>query len=72
MSRRAAPAGAAVRAAAAEVVARVVEERVAVDDLLAGAAVADRDRALLAALVLGALRWHHRLEWQASRLLARP
>lgn len=72
MSRRAAPAGAAVRAAAAEIVARVVEERVSVDDLLAAAAVADRDRALLAALVLGALRWHHRLEWQASRLLTRP
>lgn len=66
------PAGAAVRAAAADLLARVVEERVAVDEWLPRAAVAERDRALLAALVLGALRWHHRLEWQVTRLLSRP
>jgi 16S rRNA (cytosine967-C5)-methyltransferase len=72
LSRRTAPAGAAVRAAAADLVARVVEERIAVDDWLPAAAVAERDRALLAALVLGALRWHHRLDWQVGRLLARP
>ncbi len=62
-----------MRAAAAELVARVLTERRHADDLLQRAqGVAPHDRALLAALVLGALRWHHRLEWQASRLLARP
>ena len=34
--------------------------------------VAERDAPLLAALVFGALRWHHRLEWQCARLLTRP
>ncbi len=67
-----APAGAEVRAVAARLVACVLDERVAADDLLPGADVADRDRPLLAALVLGSLRWHHRLEWQAQRLLERP
>jgi 16S rRNA (cytosine967-C5)-methyltransferase len=61
-----------VRAVAAELVARVIDERVTLDDLLAGANVAARDQALLAALVFGALRWHHRLEWQAAQLLTRP
>jgi 16S rRNA (cytosine967-C5)-methyltransferase len=61
-----------VRAAAARIVARVVGERADVEEALAAAEVAERDRPLLAALVLGALRWHHRLEWQASRLLTRP
>jgi 16S rRNA (cytosine967-C5)-methyltransferase len=68
----AAPAGAKVRAVAAQLVARVLEERVAADDLLPAAGVAARDQSLVAALVFGALRWHYRLEWQASRLLARP
>ncbi len=67
-----APAGAEVRAVAARLVACVLDERVAADELLPGADVADRDRPLLAALVLGSLRWHHRLEWQAQRLLERP
>jgi 16S rRNA (cytosine967-C5)-methyltransferase len=67
-----APAGAAVRAVAARLVARVLDERVAADDLLPAEGVAARDQPLLAALVLGALRWHYRLEWQAQRLLARP
>ncbi len=59
-----------VRAAAAAVVARVLRERIEADDALAAAraGVAQRDRSLLAALVFGALRWHHRLEWQAARL----
>jgi 16S rRNA (cytosine967-C5)-methyltransferase len=62
-----------VRAAAARIVARVVGERAGVEELLAAAPpVAERDRPLLAALALGALRWHHRLEWQAGRLLSRP
>jgi 16S rRNA (cytosine967-C5)-methyltransferase len=66
------PAGAAVRAVAARLVARVLDERVAADDLLPAQGVTARDQPLLAALVLGALRWHYRLEWQAQRLLERP
>ncbi|HEX5047400.1 MAG TPA: 16S rRNA (cytosine(967)-C(5))-methyltransferase RsmB [Gammaproteobacteria bacterium] len=62
-----------MRAAAARIVARVVRERVAADDALeASPAFPARDASLLAALVYGALRWHHRLEWQAARLLTRP
>lgn len=72
MSRKSTPAGAQVRAAAARVLARVLREHVAADDALEGAAVAARDAALLAALVFGALRWHHRLEWQTRQLLTRP
>jgi 16S rRNA (cytosine967-C5)-methyltransferase len=73
LSRNDAPAGAAVRAAAAKLVARVLDERVAADELLAGdTGIADRDHSLLAALVFGALRWHYRLEWQTARLLAKP
>ena len=66
--------GAAVRAAAAAVVARVLRERSEADDALAAAEleVADRDRALLGALVFGALRWHQRLAWQSARLLTKP
>ena len=69
----AAPAGAEVRAAAARLVARVLVEHISADDALeAEAGVVLRDRSLLAALVFGALRWHHRLEWQAGRLLTKP
>ncbi len=67
-----APAGAEVRAVAARLVAKVLDERVTADELLPAAGVSGRDQPLLAALVLGALRWHYRLEWQARRLLARP
>jgi 16S rRNA (cytosine967-C5)-methyltransferase len=66
------PVGAEVRAAAATIVARVLDERVAADGLLPAPGLAARDQPLLAALVLGSLRWHYRLEWQARRLLARP
>ena len=66
------PAGAEVRAEAARLVARVIDERVPADDLLPAAGIAARDQPLLQALVLGSLRWHYRLEWQAQRLLARP
>ena len=31
-----------------------------------------RDASLLRALCFGALRWHHRLQWQADQLLTRP
>lgn len=62
-----------MRAVAAELVARVLTERRNADEILESAqGVPPHDRALLAALVFGALRWHHRLEWQSSRLLARP
>jgi 16S rRNA (cytosine967-C5)-methyltransferase len=72
LSREPARAGAAVRAVAAQLIARVLDERVAADEVLPTADVAPRDRALLAALVFGALRWHYRLEWQATQLLAKP
>ena len=73
-SRSAGAPGAAVRAAAAAVVARVLRERVDADDALDNAegGVAQRDRALLGALVFGTLRWHQRLEWQTARLLKKP
>ncbi len=61
-----------MRAAAARIVARVVEDRVAADDLLPAETIAARDQPLLAALALGALRWHFRLEWQVQRLLKKP
>jgi 16S rRNA (cytosine967-C5)-methyltransferase len=72
LSPDAPPTGAKVRAVAAQLVARVLEERVPADDLLPAAGVAARDQSLLAALVFGTLRWHYRLEWQATRLLTRP
>lgn len=55
-------------------VARVLRERVDADEALAAApaSVAQRDASLLAALVFGALRWHHRLERQCAQLLSRP
>jgi 16S rRNA (cytosine967-C5)-methyltransferase len=75
-SRRAGAArpGAAVRAAAAAVVARVLRERSDAEDALGAVEpeVAERDRALLGALVFGALRWHQRLEWQSAKLLTKP
>ena len=66
------PAGAEVRAEAARLIARVLDERVAADDLLPASGIPSRDQPLLAALVYGSLRWHFRLEWQARHLLARP
>ena len=72
LSAEPSPAGAKVRAVAAQLVARVVDERVAADDLLPAAGISPRDQPLLAALVFGALRWHPRLEWQATQLLTRP
>ena len=72
LSRERAPAGAKVRAVAAEIVARVIDDRIAADELLPAGGIAARDQPLLAALVFGALRWHHRLDWQCGRLLTRP
>jgi 16S rRNA (cytosine967-C5)-methyltransferase len=65
-------AGAKVRAVAAELVARILDQGVSADELLPGGEVAPRDRSLLAALVFGALRWHYRLAWQAAQLLTKP
>jgi 16S rRNA (cytosine967-C5)-methyltransferase len=65
--------GAQVRAAAAEVGARVVRDRVSLEDALAALpALPERDAALIKALAFGLCRWHHRLQWQASQLLSRP
>jgi 16S rRNA (cytosine967-C5)-methyltransferase len=73
LSRNAPPAGALLRASAATLVARILRERVPAEDAIAAAPrVAVRDAALLAALVFGALRWHHRLAWQTAQLLTRP
>jgi 16S rRNA (cytosine967-C5)-methyltransferase len=72
LSRSGAPAGAEVRAAAARLVAHIIDARVPVEEALTAAPPVGRDQPLLAALVYGALRWHHRLEWQTSRLLTRP
>ena len=73
MRANAAAAGAQLRAAAARAVARVLRDHEALDDALAATPPPHpRDAALLAALVYGALRWHHRLEWQAAQLLAKP
>jgi 16S rRNA (cytosine967-C5)-methyltransferase len=72
LSREPTPAGARVRAVAAELVARVLDERIPADELLPAADLAARDQPLLAALVFGTLRWHHRLEWQAAQLLRKP
>lgn len=67
------PSGARVRALAAELDARIVTDRVSLDDVLAVAPeLPPRDAALLRALLFGVRRWHHRLEWQLGRLLSRP
>jgi 16S rRNA (cytosine967-C5)-methyltransferase len=62
-----------VRALAAELDARILAQRVSLDEVLASAPdLPPRDAALLRALLYGVRRWHHRLEWQISKLLARP
>jgi 16S rRNA (cytosine967-C5)-methyltransferase len=67
------PSGARVRALAAELDARILTQRASLDDVLAAAPeLPSRDAALLQALLYGARRWHHRLEWQISKLLSRP
>ncbi len=66
-------AGARPRAVAAQLDARIVRERISLDAALAAAPVlAERDAALVRALVFGARRWHHRFEWQLAQLLSRP
>ncbi len=66
-------AGAQPRAAAARLDARIVTERISLDEALAAMPpLPERDAALVRALVFGARRWHHRLEWQIDKLLTRP
>lgn len=65
--------GAAVRAAAARALLKVLDGK-ALDDALAGVreGVAPRDRPLLAELAYGGCRWYHRLDWVLDQLLTRP
>jgi 16S rRNA (cytosine967-C5)-methyltransferase len=65
--------GASLRAAAARLVARVVNGGQPLPETFEDRAGADpRDPALLRAIVAGTIRWHHRLQWQLDRLLSRP
>ena len=66
-------AGSGIRAQAARINARVIRDGVSLERALAEAPpIAERDYGLLRSLTSGALRWHHRLEWQAAELLNRP
>ena len=64
--------GAAVRAAAARVVGRVVRGSTLDDALGAVPPPSERDGSLLRSLAYGACRWHHRLDWLLGELLDRP
>ena len=65
--------GSGVRALAARINARVVADGSSLEAALAAfPSPAERDIGLLRELSYGALRWHHRLQHQAKRLLARP
>lgn len=65
--------GASLRALAARVNAAVVAGGESLDRALGATSVADpRDAALLRAIAYGTLRWHHRVQWQAERLLSKP
>jgi 16S rRNA (cytosine967-C5)-methyltransferase len=65
--------GAEVRAEAARIQTHILRDGVPAESALASARVLpERDHALLRALVVGSLRWHHRLQWQVSQLVSRP
>ena len=65
--------GANVRAAAARQLAGVVQDGKSLAALYqAWGGEPSRDLALQRALVTGALRWHHRLQWQLGQLLSKP
>lgn len=65
--------GAEVRGLAARVNAAVVAGGESLDRALERTALDDpRDASLLRAIAYGAVRWHHRLQWQAEQLLSRP
>lgn len=73
MSSERSSAGTALRVAAARLELRVVQDRAPLEAVLGDAAGFDaRDVGTLRALVTGAVRWHHRLEWQRAQLLDRP
>jgi len=73
LSRPEGSAGAAVRALAARLDARVVAGGESLETLLPEAqSLPPRDAPLLRVLLSGTLRWHHRLQWLADRLLDRP
>ncbi|HUF74166.1 MAG TPA: 16S rRNA (cytosine(967)-C(5))-methyltransferase RsmB [Gammaproteobacteria bacterium] len=73
MSDRPDAAGAALRAEAARLNARVVSDGISVAALDPNAAsFSQRDQSLLRAMLTNSLRWHHRFEWQLERLLDRP
>lgn len=66
--------GASIRAEAARQVGRIVDGHESLSRLYAEwqSGGRTRDAALLRALVTGAVRWHHRLEWQLAQLVTRP
>jgi 16S rRNA (cytosine967-C5)-methyltransferase len=61
-----------LRAEAARLNVRVVNDGSSLSALSIGADFSRRDQSLLKAIVAGSLRWHHRYEWQLARLLDRP
>jgi 16S rRNA (cytosine967-C5)-methyltransferase len=64
--------GAALRAEAARLNARVVSGGSSLAALAIDASLSRRDQSLLRAMLSESLRWHHRYEWLLSRLLDRP
>ena len=65
--------GASVRALASRINASVVREGLSLETVLRQSETpSPRDASLLRALCFGSLRWHHRLQWQASQLLTKP
>lgn len=65
-------AGAALRAEAARLNARVVSGGTSLAALAIDTSLSRRDQSLLRAMLSESLRWHHRYEWQLARLLDRP
>ncbi len=65
--------GASARALASRINASVVREGLSLETVLRQSEMSSpRDSSLVRALCFGALRWHHRLQWQASQLLTKP
>lgn len=62
-----------LRLVAAQINLSVVKDGLSLEKALDGISTfSKRDAALLKALSYGAIRWHHRIQWQANRLLDRP
>ena len=65
--------GASARALASRINASVVREGLSLETVLRQSETSSpRDSSLVRALCFGALRWHHRLQWQARQLLTKP